>query len=198
MDFSDDQIDGLGVALNEATLISLEVDPERRLAWATFLVLSLPEEGPPPDDRRVLLLFSPVGRVAASLRHGRWDDRDARVETFTVEWLPAVAQSFQTSIYGRQFLDVPEAEYFSRWSDRLSLDFRSDTDGLSHTIDLSQDGGLERSLDIRLWFDDLVIRSPDRREISIDEFIAGGRRWWDAWSRDDPRTQDAGIFRLAP
>ena len=55
----------LGVALNEADLLGFEVDPARRIATATFRVLTLPAEGPPPADRRVQMLFRPVGRVPA-------------------------------------------------------------------------------------------------------------------------------------
>jgi hypothetical protein len=56
----------LGVALNEATLLGVELDPERRLAAATLAVLTLPETGPGPRDSRVQLLFSP-GRPARRL-----------------------------------------------------------------------------------------------------------------------------------
>jgi hypothetical protein len=69
----------LGVALNESDLLGFEVDPDRRLAGATFRVLTLPREGMPPEDRRVQMLFRPVGRVAASLRNGFWNDEAAEV-----------------------------------------------------------------------------------------------------------------------
>ena len=42
----------LGVALNEADLLGFEVEERRRIAAATFRVLSLPAEGRPPEDRR--------------------------------------------------------------------------------------------------------------------------------------------------
>jgi hypothetical protein len=48
MDLSDDLRHDLDVALNEATLLRAEVDPERRAAALTFSVLSLPlDDGPP-------------------------------------------------------------------------------------------------------------------------------------------------------
>jgi hypothetical protein len=52
-----DQLDGLGVALNEATLVGLEVDPQRLVAAATFAVLTLPPDGPEPADRRRQFIF---------------------------------------------------------------------------------------------------------------------------------------------
>ena len=48
-------------ALNESDLLGVEIDPDRRLAGATFRVLTLPTEGMPPEDRRVqLLLYMPL------------------------------------------------------------------------------------------------------------------------------------------
>ena len=63
--FSDDQRVGLNIALHEAQLLGFEVDPSQRMAAGTFLVFTLPVDGPVPADRRVQLLFYPVGRVAA-------------------------------------------------------------------------------------------------------------------------------------
>src|SRR5262245_32108018 len=79
---TEEQCAGLNVALNEADLLGFEVNAERRMAAATFRVLTLPEIGPAPDDRRVQFLFRPVGRVAASLRDGRWDDPGAPIVPF--------------------------------------------------------------------------------------------------------------------
>jgi hypothetical protein len=82
--------EGLNTALNEASLISVHVDRDTRTAWVTLSVLMLPEDdGPPPADPRVLLRLHPVGRVAASLRGGNWDDADAAVQHFegtTFRW----------------------------------------------------------------------------------------------------------------
>jgi hypothetical protein len=68
----------LGVALNESNLLGFEVDSIRRIGAATFCVLTLPADGPPPDDRRVQMLFRPVGRVGASVRNGLWTTRPQR------------------------------------------------------------------------------------------------------------------------
>ena len=85
MDLSDDQRHDLDVALNEATLLGAEVDAERRAAALTFSVLSLPpDDGPPPHDARVQFILGPVGRLAASLRNGRWDDAHAAAWQQTV------------------------------------------------------------------------------------------------------------------
>jgi hypothetical protein len=183
------------VALNEATLLGAEVSPERRMAAITLSVLSLPEVGPAPEDRRVQLLLSQVGRVAASLRHGRWDDENAAIEPFELEdLLPIVQRVGPSPIYGWKFLDSPDVGSFQRWSDRLSLDwYPGDEGGLSHTLLLFQEAGDAEFLDLCIWFDDLVIRRHGVEIISIEEFGAGGKRWWDGLYAGDERTQGVGI-----
>ena len=48
---SAEEIAGLGVALDEALLLALEIDSESRVAIITLAVFSLPPTGPPPEDR---------------------------------------------------------------------------------------------------------------------------------------------------
>ena len=195
MNLTQEQIEGLGIALNEATWLGLEVDTERRIAAATFRVLTLPVDGDPPEDTRVQFEFSPVARLAASLRLGRWDDLTARVVKFPIEELLSVVRSFGgLPIYGWQFFDVNDRDFIP-WADRLSLDWRGGADGLSHSITLFQDGG-DRHLDLCLWFDSLVTRDPLGQVILLDELIAGGRRWWDGLYSGDSRTSDHGIFPM--
>jgi hypothetical protein len=192
MSLTEEHRSGLNVALNEADLLGFEVDPERRIAAATFRVLTLPEVGPSPDDRRVQFLFRRVGRVAASLRNGRWDDPDAPVLPFALPDLLSVVQSFGgLSLYGWEFIDV-HAKELAKWGDRLSLDWTSGDDGRSHSITVFQEPG-NRILDLCVWFDELELRDPERRIISIDDFIAAGKRWWDAFFAGDERTKGYGM-----
>lgn len=196
MELTESQKHGLGVALNEATLLGIELDTQRRLVGATFGVLTLPPNGGSmPDDRRVQFILAPVGRVAACLRQGRWDDSAAPVVPMAPSDLLAVVQSFGgLPIYGWEFFDVAEQE-LPALGPRLSLDWRSEPGGTAHFIRLFQDAP-DRHLDIRVWFDALVIRDPRGAELSIDEFVSGGRRWWDAFYRRDPRTQGFGLMPL--
>lgn len=190
MSLTAEQVAGLNVAFNEATVLGFEVDPRRRLAGATFSVLTLPERGPAPDDRRVQIVLHPIGRVTASLRDGRWDDPTAEVVPFSLAELLPIVQSFGgLALYGWEFIDVPTAE----WADRLSLDWPSGDDGLSHSITLFQDAG-NRILYLCAWFDTLAIRDPRGGEIPLEAFIAGGKRWWDAFYADDERTRGFGLF----
>ncbi len=186
----------LGVALNDSELLGFEVDPARRIAGATFRVLTLPADGPPPEDRRVQLPFRPVGRVAASLRNGLWNDETAEVVPFALGELLGVVQGFEGQpVYGWEFFDVHDGE-LARWGNRLSLDWRSGADGLSRSIAVFQSSGAgtPRHLDLCIWFDELEIRRPDGAVIRLEEFAAGGRRWWDGLYARDKRTEGHGIF----
>jgi hypothetical protein len=193
MNLTEEGIYGLGVALNESTLLGLEVSAQDRVAAATFAVLTLPEHGNAPEDTRVQFLFAPLGRIAASLRIGHWDDESARVMPFTLDQLLPVVQDFGgLPIYGWEFFDIHQ-KMFPQWSDRLSLDCTWQPEGLSHSITLFQEGH-DKHLDVCLWFDQFVIRNPDGQDIPLDDFIAGGRRWWDGLYNGDERTSGQGIF----
>src|SRR5262249_30187808 len=161
-------------------------DAKSRAAALTFAVLTLPpDDAPPPDDDRVQVLLGPVGRLAASLRNGRSDDSAAPVEEFALEQLLEVVMSFKgLAVYGWEFIDRPEADNFTGWSDRLSLDWRSEPGGVTHSLDLFQ-AGYDRHLDLRIWFDELSVFTPEHEEIALDEFAAGGVRWWDGLYAND-------------
>lgn len=196
---SEQQVTDFGVALNEATLAGVEVAAEERWVSLTFAALALPaDSGPPPEDPRVQFVLQPVGRIAASLRHGNWDDTGARVEPFELDRLTEVVASFeQQPVYGWEFLDVPEKDDFAKWRKRLSLDWRSEPGGTSHTLDLFQEWGASRHLDLRFWFDELRIFGPDRREVAFDDFTAAGVRWWDGMYSHDSRTEGWGVVPLS-
>lgn len=190
--------EGLGIAFNEATVHGAELDAESRMAAITLSVLTLPEHGDPPDDPRVQVLLSNVGRAAASLRLGNWNDAAARVVRFPPEELLRVVQEFGgCAIYGEEFFDLHEAE-LAKWNGRFSFDVSwSETGGRRHSFRLFQEG-YERHLDVLIWFDELRLRDPAGNELSISDVIAGGRRWWKAFYAHDPRTQGNGVVPLQP
>lgn len=184
---------GIGVALNEATLLGAEVSRERRAAAITLAVLSLPPNGaPPPEDSRVSLVLDQVGRVVASLRNARWDDDQAPAAPFALTELLKTVQSFGgLPVYGWEFIDADAG--YERWSNRLSLDERFDGGSNQHSITLFQEGH-DRHLDLKIWFGRLRVFRPDHIEIPIAEFIAAGKRWWDGLHSGDLRTQGSGIL----
>jgi len=193
MTLNHEQIAGLNVALNEATMLGAEVDTERRLAGVTLSVLTLPDEGAAPDDPRVQFLFHPVGRVAASLRLGNWNDSSAEVVPFEVGELSQIVESFKLPIYGWKFFDLDDD--FDQWKDRFSVDYRLGDDGLSHSVTLFQEGP-DRHLDLRIWFDSFGLQDVTGRVLEIADFIAGGKRWWDGLYSGDPRAKGLGIVPL--
>lgn len=188
-----ERCDALGVALNEATLLGVEIDEAQRGVGVTFSVLTLPKSGPAPSDTRVQFVFQPVGRVIASLRKGSWNDARAEIESFAASEMNAVVQSFGgVPVYGWKFFDVDETE---SWLDQPSFDWGSREDGMQHHLTLFQEGH-ERHLDLRIWFDRFVICDPYGNQLSIDEFCAGGQRWWKGFNEGDPRTEGQGLTRV--
>lgn len=196
MDLTEAQIEEFGIALNEASLLGAEVDPERRMAGVTLAVLALPEgAGPARSDSRVQLMLLGVERVVASLRAGNWDDSSAEVIQFPLDALLEVVTGFNGQpIYGWEFLDVPDEKDFASWSSRLSLDWVGESRGAPHTLTLFQEGtAAERHLDLRFWFESMRIFRPDGEQLALDDFTAAGRRWWDGLHAGDPRTAGHGI-----
>jgi hypothetical protein len=176
------------------------VRPERGEAAVLLSVLSLPEIGPEPDDRRVLLRLTEVGRVAASLRQGRWDDPDAPVETFSLAALSDVVRSFGAqAMYGWEFFDS-EPTGWSWWQDRLSLDVRFDGGSEDHSVRLFQESGSGpvRHLDLGIWFGGLAGYDYQWRPIPLAEIADGGKRWWDGLHANDPRTRGHRIVTGRP
>ena len=193
---SDIDIEELSFALCEATVCGFELDEERRIFATTLAVLWLPEDGPEPDDLRLQFCFLPVGRLALSLRSGRWDDRSAPAIPVTVSELPSLIKDFGGPVYGDRYFDVHREE-LKRWRKRVSLDWSSQPgDGRSHSFRLFQESA-ERYLAVLVWFDEVRIFRPDYTEVSVAWVVDGARRWWGAWNEGDERTQGHGIFRLS-
>ncbi len=197
---SEEDRDGLNIALNEATWIGISVDTTARRARLLLDVLSLPQDGPAPPECPVVLTLDRVSRIAASLRKGRWDDAEAQVTPLALDDLDAAVRSFGgCPIYGWEFFDPP-AESWLHWRERLSLDARLAREESPHVIDLFQEGGSAepRHLDLRIWFELLRVTTPDERDIPLSGFIASGVRWWDGLHSGDHRTGGKGIFPLRP
>jgi hypothetical protein len=193
---SQDERDGLNVALNEATWAAMDVDVAARRVRLLFDVLSFPPDGAASADSHVIVAVSLVSRIVASLRMGWWNDEAAQVVPLEVADLDATVRSFGgCAIYGWEFIDPPE-ESWRHWRDRLSLDVRLGQDESPHIIDLFQHDGpaaRARHLDLRIWFTQIQITTLDGSGIPLPEFIASGVRWWDGLYSGDPRTSGKGI-----
>ena len=80
---------------------------------------------------------------------------------------------------------------------QLSLDYSYGNDGMTHSIVLFQEG-VERHLDLCVWFDELQVFDPKFQVIPLASFIAGGVQWWNATYAGDSRTSNSGIVPLKP
>jgi hypothetical protein len=185
-----EQLAGLNVALNEARLLSFDLDLAGRVAIIGLSVLTLPKEGPAPDNARIELRLFPVGRVTAALV-----DSEGRVRSLGIERLSDAVRDFGgRPIYGWEFFDPPSTR-LTAGSGRLSLDFRAEGTSLNHTLHLFQEDR-QQKLDVCVSFDQLDVRDTSRDALSLDEVIAGGKRWWDGLYSGDPRTRTSGIHPL--
>lgn len=196
MAISEEGARGLGWALNEAQWATARINaPESRVDLG-FVVLTLPEAGPEPADRRRIIRLTGVSRVAVSYRGGRWDDPSAVALPVTGGQLDGLLEDFgQLPVYGWEFVNAGDGQ-FRRWRNRLSLDLACGGSG-AHTIDLFQDG-VSKILDFRAWFEDLAVFDVEGDQIGLDEFVADGERWWKAMYAGDVRTSGHGIVPGAP
>jgi hypothetical protein len=182
---------GLDTAFNEATLLGAEFDANCRLVALTIAGVSLDSDGNVPQDRRVQVILQSVGRLCACLRTVDEHHKPGDVIPFASDELLKTVQSFGgLHVYGWKFFDCGDDD-FNEWKDRPSLKVGSETDPGKHTLDLFQDG-LDRYLQLRIWFDNILFFAPDRSEIPVVEFVAAGKRGWDAIMLDGNKTvQDA-------
>lgn len=196
MRIDDDTAAEIGIALNEATLLGAEYVSDINMLFTTFAVLTLPDDhSSEPTDPRRQIIFTDIGRIAAALRNVRWNDYSASAITFEVSDLLSIVQSFGGQpIYGWDFINNDD-QAFDNWKDRLSLDFMPTNGCRDNRIMLFQeDATVDRHLDVWVWFGDLIIRDASGSRIPLSDFIAGGKRWWDAFNANDPRTQGHGMF----
>ncbi|MGO9558630.1 MAG: hypothetical protein ACLPQS_05970 [Acidimicrobiales bacterium] len=197
MELPDDLRAGLEVALNEADFCDIRINERIGEVQLLFVVLTLPEIGPEPEDRRTVLLCEGVSRIVASLRHGRWDDESSPIEELRLQDLPLTVRSFGSQpIYGWDFLDLAESGN-SAWKRPASIDFSVGQGRGEHSIDVFQESavGPPRHLDLRIEFDELTVTDASGQSLELAEFAAGGRRWWAALQAGDPRVDGHGITR---
>lgn len=188
---------GLDVAINEADFCDMRINERRGEVQLLLVVLTLPEQGPEPKDRRRLVCCGSVARIVAALRHETGHDGRTPVEPLSLPDLPAVVRSFGCQpVYGWQFIDVG-GEATGSWREVPSIDFSVGKGRGSHSIDLFQEGINDdrRRFDLRVEFDELSVLDQKGREMPLEEFVAGGRRWWAAFQANDPRTEGHGLSR---
>lgn len=169
--------DGLNLALNEATIIGLDFDEKCKTVYITFYPIAVQKDGNIPDDNRFLFAFGNVGRLASSFTL----DKDTPAIKFDPNQLGDKMSEFKNEqLYGWEFIDNGEV-VFMDWSDNKSFDLIISNDyDKQHTIDLFQEDKYTRkSIDIRIWFDNIEIFDSNLNPFSIQTFIDNGKRGWD-------------------
>ncbi len=196
---SNDQKGGLGVALNEAAFVDVQVAVDGSRADVKLAVLSWDPTTDEPAYPTVELSLTPIGRVVAALRASAWNDIDATAEPIDLETLSEVVRSFgPTQLYGWDYIDA-DTKNWGFWEAHPSLDKEFSETGRTHYIHLFKESHLpDRILDLRIWFDELLTLDRHGRPIDLDEFIRRGVAWWDALYAGDSRTSAAGIIPLTP
>lgn len=182
---------GLDVAINEADLSALRINERTGEVHLLFVVLTLPENGPEPDDRRRVLALSGCSRLVATLREAGRRGQE-RIAALRLGALPGAVRDFGSQpVSGWEFFDlepvVSEAP--------VSLELDMNRGRGDHSIDLVLSDAFDRHhrLDFRIEFDELSVFDGDEQQVELDDFVAGGRRWWQALRDGDPRVQDHGI-----
>jgi len=66
---------------------------------------------------------------------------------------------------------------------------------MDNTLDLAFVDSM-RDFRLRIWFSEILIRNPMGEVVPIEDFIAGGKRWWNGFNNGDPRTEGVGMYPL--
>ena len=196
MPLSAEQVQGLGVALNEADWHDLTVDAPAATVDALLTVLARDEAGAEVADPRRTLRLRGCARLAASYRAGTWDDPAAPVIPLDVEGLDRLLRRHGGGpVYGWEFVD--SARGFRGWESRLSLDLVMSGPG-GHTLSLFQDLGGVHHLDLMVWFAEVSVLDGRGDRLDLDAFIAAGRRWWEAMYAGERSDLAPSITALEP
>jgi hypothetical protein len=188
--------DRLDLALNESQVCGLSFDTDAAEARLLVEVLALPETGPLEWDPRRVLVMSGVASIEVILR-ADLDDRLGPV--LPMESLGALEKFFTSlgqadAMYGWKFID--RRDVGEDWDVPASLSaMSSEPQAASHTLHWFTECGRpgpkqdwERFyLQGVIRFGNLRVERADARLVSLEEFVADGRRWWDAFEGRDSR-----------
>lgn len=193
MELTRTQLLGLGVALNESDFCDVRINERTGEVRLLFVVLTLPAVGAEPPDRRRVLALRGVSRISASLRIEKRNGGVA-IRALRLRDIPGTVRSYGCQpVRGWEFFDLPASpdEEYARLA---SLDFLTGRGSGLHSIDLGLSSSAPATaFSLRVEFDDLMVSDGGEREVPLQEFIEGGRRWWAALRAGDSRVAGHGI-----
>ena len=187
---------GIEVALNEADVLGIRLDPAG--AWCDVLVhvLALPEDGPLDRDARRVLRLTVPGQVSILLR----TDRAGQLgygPVIPLSGLDAVEDFFASlswsgAMYGWKFLDEPSLT--RDWPVSPSLSVQVQPGPASHSLYWFNECGRTEGntstsylIEGTVTFENLEVLRADAAPQRLDDFIADGQRQWQAFFSHDER-----------
>jgi hypothetical protein len=188
--------DRLDVALNESQVCGLSFDADAAEARLLVEVLALPEVGPIDRDPRRVLVLSAVASIDVMLRS---EGDNVLGPVLPLESLDALEAFFASlgqadAMYGWKFID--RGDVGEDWEGPASLALASSQpQAAGHTLHWFTECG--RPGPTKDWerfylqgvirFGNMRVERADARPVPLEEFVAGGRRWWEAFERRDSR-----------
>lgn len=185
--------DGLDRALNEATVAGLRPRPDGSVALLLD-VLALPENGPADPDTRRALVLSGVSRVRVLLRR-ELDGPPIPLADFDAVAAFFASAALHNSMYGWKFLDAPEL--IDDWPEVVSLDVRPGVGPSAHSLYWFNECGIAVEpggyqpycIEGTVDFETVAVERSDGTPMSVEDFTAAGKRWWDGFYSGDPRAK---------
>jgi len=196
MPLTAEQVELVGIALNEASFIDVDTTSiDNGVFVARLQVMSWDEATDQPHYPIVRLTLRGVTRIAASLQVKPQGGDLPPAEKFEIHELNSIAQSMGPSdLYGWEFIDA-ELPYWPTTRENISFDHFVERRQSAHHLDLfkEQHTRPSQALVLRIWFDELVPMTDLGEPIPLNDFIQGGYKWWEAVHSGDTRTASTGI-----
>ena len=185
--------DGLDFALNEASVLGLDFDEKNRTVYITFYPIAIQADGKIPIDNRFLFAFRNVARLASSLI---LDNDTIAIKFEPSQLADKISEYKNEQLYGWEFFDNGD-KIFKDWQDNKSFDLIINNNFIAqHTIDIFQEDKFsKKTIDVRIWFDNIDIFDSNLKPYDIQTFIDNGKRGWakldqSGWTTTDKELGD--------
>jgi hypothetical protein len=194
----EDLKNALNITLNEARVLDIEFNHVKNLVGITIEPVALGINGKVPEDNRVQIILKPVGKFIITLRNGNWKDEITKIIKFKPEQISKIFEEVRgCPIYGWEFFNTIETDSGKKEEKPICKYKSKSNNGLANTLAFgSDDTSGKRSIDFKFWFDKLEVFSPSYESITIENFIANGKRGWDSIYGGGEATKQFGIFPM--